>query len=208
MRTIKKIIISTLKEIKWRKKNKHNDTYYVNITDFNCVYVGKGTYGPIDALINDNHYYLKIGNYCSIAEDVRFIVSSDHPTNYISTFPFNEKICGELNTSAKSKGNIIVCDDVWIGTRALIMSGVTIHQGAIIAAGAVVTKDVPPYAIVAGVPAKIIKYRFNKNVINRLEKIDFSNIDEEFIIKYKDEFNKIINDVEQLEFLNEQITSK
>ncbi|WP_199589186.1 MULTISPECIES: CatB-related O-acetyltransferase [Coprobacillaceae] len=198
MRTIKKLIITTIKEMKWRKINKHNDTFYVNITDFNCVSVGKGTYGPIDVLINVDKYKLNIGNYCSIADDVRFILSSDHPLHRISTYPFNEKIFGELGTSAVSKGDIIVHDDVWIGTRSIILSGVEIGQGAVIAAGSIVTKDVPPYAIVAGIPAKIVKYRFSEDLIKELLKIDFSKIDDDLIKENKVLFNENIESVIQI----------
>ena len=87
------------------------------------------------------------------------------------------------NFEAKSKGDIIIKDDVWIGTNAIILSGVTIGQGAIIAAGAVVTKDVPPYAIAGGNPAQIIKYRFEPEIIEKLKKFDYSKLTEEKIQK-------------------------
>ena len=120
--------------------------------------VGKNTYGPINALMFNRDSKLIIGNFCSIAPRVSFIVSADHYTNHISSFPFKVKVLGE-SYEGVSKGDIIVDDDVWIGYGATIMSGVHIGQGAVVAAGAVVTKDVPPYAIVGGVPAKVIKYR-------------------------------------------------
>lgn len=72
-------------------------------------------------------------------------------------------------------------DDVWIGTNALVLSGVEIGQGAVIAAGTVVTKSVPPYAVVAGVPARIIKYRFEKETVDKLLKLDLGKIDAEYI---------------------------
>ena len=80
-----------------------------------------------------------------------------------------------------AKGDIILEDDVWIGHSAIIMSGVTLGQGSIVAAGAVVTKDVPPYAIVGGNPAKIIKYRFEREVIEKLLKFDFSKLSNEVV---------------------------
>lgn len=76
----------------------------------------------------------------------------------------------------------MVCDDVWIGYGAMILSGLTINQGAIIAAGSVVTKNVPAYAIAGGNPAKIIKYRFEDSIIDKLVKIDFSKLDKNLII--------------------------
>lgn len=82
---------------------------------------------------------------------------------------------------AWSKGPIVIGNDVWIGMDSMILSGVTIGQGAVIAAGSVVTKDVPPYAIVGGNPAKVIKYRFEPQIIDRLLKIEFSNINDRFV---------------------------
>lgn len=84
---------------------------------------------------------------------------------------FKEKV------KEKTKGKIILDDDVWIGDQVLVLSGVHIGKGAIVAAGCVVTKDVPPYAIVGGIPNKIIKYRFSKQIIQKLQGIDYSGID-------------------------------
>jgi len=78
---------------------------------------------------------------------------------------------------ARTKGEIVVSDDVWIGHGATILSGVEIGQGAIVGARSVVTRDVPPYAIVCGNPARIAKYRFEGPVIEKLKMIDFSKID-------------------------------
>ncbi|MBP3710262.1 MAG: CatB-related O-acetyltransferase [Treponema sp.] len=89
----------------------------------------------------------------------------------MSTYPFKAKIFG-VEREALSKGDIVIEDDVWVGENALILSGVTIRQGAIVAAGAVVTKDVEPYSIVAGIPAKIIKYRFSEELRKELLNID------------------------------------
>lgn len=144
--------------------------------------IGKHTYGFV--LSNVEHYSadenikLSIGDYCSIGPNVRFIVASEHPYKALSTYPFKVKMLG-YEFEASSKGSIIVKDDVWIGLNSVILSGVTIGQGAIVAAGSIVTKDVPPYAIVAGNPAKIIKYRFEPEVIEKLIKFDFSKLTDE-----------------------------
>lgn len=115
-----------------------------------------------------------IGKYCSIANDV-FIGLGKHPTDLISTSPLFYRKRNTLKLQLVEKdfdfeeyANISIGNDVWIGTRAIIMDGLKIGTGAIIAANSVVTKDVPPYAIVAGVPAKIIKYRFQENKIDEL----------------------------------------
>ena len=83
------------------------------------------------------------------------------------------------------------------------MSGVHIEQGAIVAAGAVVTKDVPAYAIVGGTPAKIIKYRFEEKIVDYLKQIDYEKLDIEFIKKYEEEMYKPVKSIEQIRWLEE-----
>ena len=165
---------------KWKKKNQHNGTYAVNVFDMTKVEVGIYTYGGVNVLTYNDEAKLKIGNYCSIAPNVTFILSADHYVDHISTFPFKVKVLGE-KLEGVSKGNIVVQDDVWIGYGTTVLSGVTIGQGAVIAAGSVVTKDVPAYAIVGGVPAKIIKYRFDKEIVKKLAELDYSKLDRSII---------------------------
>lgn len=119
----------------------------------------------------------RIGSFCSIANDV-FIGLGTHPTDYFSTSPlvyrvtntFRVKLIDE-DLSFAEYAQIEIGNDVWIGARAIVMDGVKICDGAIIAAGSVVTKDIPPYAIVGGVPAKIIRYRFTPEKIDQLLKL-------------------------------------
>jgi len=172
---------------KWNKNNRHNFTNSANFFPISQVNVGRGTYGNIYALIFDSSAYLRIGNYCSIAPGVKFIVAADHFLHHISTYPFRVKIYGDKYEGV-SKGDVIIEDDVWIGENALILSGVTIGQGAVIAAGAVVDKSVPPYAVVGGVPAKIIKYRFAPDIIKELLMIDYSKLEKQIIEKHLKEF--------------------
>lgn len=167
----------------WRKRNKHNFTRVISRFDINCVKVGYATYGNLNVLNYNNGEMLTIGSYCSIGPNVTFVLNSDHNLHHISTYPFKVKILREEQYEAISKGDIKIDDDVWIGYGATIMSGVQIGQGAVIAAGAVVTKDVPPYAIVGGVPAKVIKYRFSPEIIEKLMKIDYSRLDKEIVEK-------------------------
>jgi len=139
--------------------------------------------------------YLKIGYYCSISLNVKFILSSEHPMNHISTYPFKTFILNDgKNYDAFGKGDIVLEDDVWIGESAIILSNVHIGQGAVIATGSVVTKDVPPYAVVAGVPAKIIKYRFSDNIIKKLLNINFANLDFADINRNIDEWYSEVTD--------------
>lgn len=185
---------------KWRKLNSNNSTIALNIFDLNSVLVGKHSYGGIRVVNYNDKEKLVIGNYCSIAQDVTFILNADHRTDTFSTFPFKVKLFGE-KFEGVSKGDIIIDDDVWIGYGSTILSGVHIGQGAIVAAGAVVTKNVPPYAIVGGVPASVIKYRFSEKIIDELLKIDFNKLDDSIIEIHLQELYKKIETVEQLKWL-------
>lgn len=125
-----------------------------------------------------NHDKLIIGKFCSIACGAKFLFNSaNHTLSSLSTYPFPlffEEWGLEKKNVADSwdnKGDIIVGNDVWIGYEAVILSGVTIGDGAVIGARAVVTKDVPPYTIVGGVPAKPIKKRFSEESIKKLQSI-------------------------------------
>lgn len=161
---------------KWRKHNSHNQTTSQNIFDISLVKVGKNTYGGIKLITYNNVHKLNIGNYCSIGPNVTFILDAEHRTDTITTYPLKVRLFNYAK-EAFGKGDITIKDDVWIGYNSIILSGVTINQGAIVAAGSVVTKDIPAYAIVGGNPAKIIKYRFNDEIIKKLLSLDFENVD-------------------------------
>ncbi len=125
---------------------------------------------------------LKVGKFCSIACGVKFLfTSANHTMHSISTYPFpiffEEWGLDVTNiTSAwDNKGDIVIGNDVWIGYEAIVLSGVTIGDGAIIGTRAVVTKDVPPYTIVGGIPAKPIRKRFSDEVISKLLELQWWN---------------------------------
>lgn len=129
---------------------------------YHDITIGKGTYGGIFNLANVNKK-TTIGNYCSVAPNV-YIYNRNHPKNFISMHPFfynsELKIIDKDTVEYEEK---IIGNDVWIGQNAIILPSVKrIGNGVVIAAGAVVTKDIPDFAVVAGVPAKIISYRFSK----------------------------------------------
>lgn len=165
----------------WKKVNSHNFTTPISFTPFEMIKIGKGTYGKINVHACSCNYVLSIGNYCSIADNVVFLLNVDHNYHNLLTFPFKAKYMDI--PEAGSRGDIVIEDDVWIGHGVIVLSGVHIGQGAVIAAGAVVTKDVPPYAIVGGVPASVLKYRFSDSVIEKLLKVDYSKLDVNFIVK-------------------------
>lgn len=149
------------------------------------VSVGKFTYGitPNNVVFfNEGDAKIIIGKFCSIASGVKFMAGGEHDFKRVSTFPFSKKMNKLLNKQESfSKGEIKIGNDVWIGTDAIILSGVNIGDGAVIAARSVVVKNIPPYAIVGGNPAKIIKMRFSDSQIVDLLKIKWWDWDEEFI---------------------------
>lgn len=123
---------------------------------------------------------LIIGNFCSIATGSSIILSSSHRTDWISTYPlihtenksrFDHFDDGHQRGIISGKGNIVIGNDVWIGINAIILPGVKIGDGAVIGAGSVITKNVDDYEVVAGNPAKHIRYRFSNKEITALKKI-------------------------------------
>ena len=186
-------------QINWMKLNKHNQTTANNIFDVNLVVVGKESYGELNIISFADRCKLHIGNYVSIAQEVVFMLDAEHKLNSISTFPFKVKALKTCKAEAFGKGDIMVDDDVWIGYRSIIMSGVHIGKGAVISAGAVVTKDVPPYAIVGGVPAKLIKFRFDEDSQKKLLSFDFEKLDHNFIETNLDKLYEPLTTIDSIE---------
>jgi acetyltransferase-like isoleucine patch superfamily enzyme len=134
--------------------------------------VGRHTYGhPLIVSYQGSETRVVIGHFGSISPGVMLITGGVHPVDWVSTFPFRIQwgLKGALaDGTPATRGDIVIGSDVWIGTDAMVLSGVTVGHGAVIAARAVVTRDVPPYAIVAGVPARVVRYRFDPETIDRL----------------------------------------
>ena len=131
---------------------------------------------------------LKIGKFCSIACGAKFLfTSANHALRSLSTYPFPIFFeewgldVKDIRQAWDNRGDIVIGNDVWIGFEAVILSGVTVGDGAIIGSRAVVTKDVPPYTIVGGVPARPIRRRFEDAVIEKLEALRWWDWDEEAI---------------------------
>ena len=201
LKEIFKLYKSGVRKAKWHKLYPESDTIPVNDFDFNHVRVGKGSYGELHVVDFGGECRLLIKSYVSVAQNVSFILNADHYTKHISTYPFKVKMLKICQSESFGKGDIVVLDDVWIGYGATIMSGVTIGQGAIVAAGSLVTKDVPPYSIVGGVPAKVIKYRFSEDVISELLKIDYSKLTKEMVEEHVDDLYRNLEGIEQLHWL-------
>jgi virginiamycin A acetyltransferase len=181
---------------KKEKIHKLNLPYTRNFSNYTKYSIGKYTYGlPI---VKDWHQgsTLEIGNFCSIAENVTILLGGNHPVDWVSSFPFgvifeNFQERYYEHRGKLSKGDVIIGNDVWIGINATILSGVKIGDGAIVAANAVVTKNVEPYTIVGGNPAKILKKRFSDEAISKLLVIQWWNWD---IGKIEENLDLIVSD--------------
>ena len=169
---------------------------------------GKGTYFDrnINIITWSDEYKVKLGKYNSIGRDCNFFLHANHRPDWVTT---STTLLGPVDHEIESmmfrmghpscKGDIVIENDVWIGATSTIMSGVTIHNGAVIGAGTTVTKDVPPYAIVVGNPGKVIKYRFDEDQIKALLNIKWWEWDEEKIRNntlslWSNEINKFISE--------------
>ncbi len=139
---------------------------------------------------------LYIGNFVSFGAECVIMMGGNqlHRPDWICTFPFDTR-------SFVAAGDTVIDDACWIGSRAMIMQGVHLGEGCVVAAGSVVTKDVPPYAVVAGVPAQIIKYRFTADQIQTILALKLYDLDEKQILKMREVLQS--DDVEKLiEFVN------
>jgi acetyltransferase-like isoleucine patch superfamily enzyme len=152
--------------------------------------MSKYTYGHIEKhTFPNNPNKLEVGSFCSIASGVQVWLSGNHRTDWVTTYPFghiNQNIFNNFDGTGHpaSKGDVIIGNDVWIGANVTIMSGVTIGDGAVIACDSHVVKNIEPYSIVGGNPAKFIKYRFNTEQIEKLLEIKWWNWDDEKINRY------------------------
>ena len=129
---------------------------------------------------------MEIGNFCSIAPGVSIYLGGNHNTNWVTTYPFghiHQTVFNNFNGAGHpaTKGDVIIHNDVWIGSNVTIMSGVIIGNGAVIANNSHVVKNVEPYSLIGGNPAKLIKYRFTPEQITQLLEIKWWDWDSEKI---------------------------
>lgn len=133
--------------------------------------VGPHTYGPL-VLRHwgaPGTYVCRVGDYCSIADGAQVFLGGYHRPEWVSMYPFGAfaewRGPGVRTDHTVGRGDVVIGSDVWLGSQCMIMAGVTIGHGAVVAARAIVSRDVPPYAIVAGNPARVVKHRFDDETI-------------------------------------------
>ena len=131
------------------------------------IAVGAYTYGRPKVRFPESGAKLTIGRYGSIADGVEILLGGNHRTDWVTTYPFPEfaarwPAAAGIAGSHATRGDVSIGHDVWLGSQCMVLSGVTIGTGAVVAARAVVTRDVPPYAIVAGNPARQLRFRLDE----------------------------------------------
>lgn len=206
-----KFIISLVKRAYWFAYNLRGGAIYVNTLSLKTK-LGKGVLirsgneiGEIEigdySYISGPRAYVEcatIGKYCSIARQT-IIGVSDHDHGWLTTSPIASSKCYgfiDVDKQQRQKAPPVIGNDVWIGANSIIFRGVTVGDGAVVAAGSVVTKDVPAYAIVGGVPAKVIKMRFSNEIIKILLDMKWWDWPESKIkesAKYMDDIDNFVN---------------
>lgn len=168
---------------KQQQKRKSNTSEVSGLIKNSQIRVGRFTYGHEKIAIRQwgEGAALTIGSFCSIASSVTIFLGGNHRLDWATTFPFGhifqEELGGtEIKGHPATNGDVMIGDDVWIGHGATIMSGVSIGSGAVVAANSTVAKDVMPYEVVGGNPAKFIKSRFRKEIIDLLLTLEWWNL--------------------------------
>jgi len=157
-----------------------NDFSQSGILGRSPILVGRFTYGFGNISINqwNEGAKLEIGSFCSIAANVTVFLGGNHRTDWITTFPFGHIYIDELGGEnivghPATKGDVVIGNDVWIGSGVTILSGINIGDGAVLSANATVVKNVQPYEVVGGNPARLLKLRFDEDIVNLLLKLSW-----------------------------------
>lgn len=198
---LKKAKVFLEKEVVFKKAEFEGSNRIGKRTNIRKAKIGFGTYIGENCLLNN----VKIGRFCSIGNNIR-IVLGNHPLNYVSTHPFCYTTIFEKEglyfKNIKKFDDILRLDedkvleigsDVWIGDNVVIFGGVKIGDGAVLGTGTIITKDVPAYSVIVGIPGKVLKMRFSQNEIEFLEKLKWWNKDKEWLEKNIDKFSNISN---------------
>lgn len=171
-----------LKRIRGIMRNKTKKTLHQRYPQYD---IGFGSYGDLTIRSWGEDATVKIGAFCSFAH-CQIYLGGEHRTDWVTTYPFSEfwESVKHIKGHPKTKGDVIIGNDVWIGNEAIVMSGVNIGDGAVIGTRALVTKDVPAFSIVAGIPARVVRMRFDEKTISRLVALQWWNWDKAKIERY------------------------
>jgi virginiamycin A acetyltransferase len=181
-----------------------NVTLQENSVPFPIMILGRGSYivgAQIQSMLNFDIkagiHNIQIGAFCSLADDVTFMVNMNHDYDKVTTSAdalVSASVTPCRVSETPRKGQILIQNDVWIGHGATLFSGVTVHNGAVIAANANVTKDVPPYAIVGGNPARVLKHRFAEEQILQLLNIAWWDWDSGVLSDRREDFGLSVHE--------------
>jgi acetyltransferase-like isoleucine patch superfamily enzyme len=146
--------------------------------------IGRWSYGDLTVRSWGEGAALTVGAFCSIAPGAQILLRGEHRSDWVTTFPFNSlwESAKHVSGHPMNKGDVVIGNDVWIGTEAMIMSGVTIGDGAVVGARSLVSRDVEPYSIVAGNPARLVRMRFSEATVKRLLDLRWWELRDEEIV--------------------------
>lgn len=215
MQKIADRLIRHLRNVNWLPPRKDNSIINKTSDYGPKVTVGRHTYGikkrTVFSELSPNQPPVSIGSFCSIASGVVILANADHPIHLPSIYPFRSNLFAKgkkpgktsPNLDVVTKGPVEIGHDVWIGTNAIVLSGVSIGTGAVIGAGAVVTKAIPPYAIAVGNPARVVRYRFEPEIIERLLHSEWWLLSDETIQEmepyfYSEDINQFLDKIKSI----------
>jgi len=189
-KTVKNLLLRVAPGLRYTNRNRRYRKYDI----------GDYTYGFPRVVSWNEGAGLKIGRFCSIAENVSIFLGGEHRTDWVTTYPFSvlDDCFSHITGHPSTKGDVEIGNDVWIGWSATLMSGIRVGDGAVIGAFAVVARDVKPYEIVAGNPARHIRPRFSEDIVEKLLAIrwwdwDIEKIRENVPHLLQDDIEKFVN---------------
>ena len=158
-----------INEAEWYKQAARDNPGMIEAGDY--------SYGDFTVNAWDDSTKLRIGKFCQIAQDTMIMLGGEHDRQRVSTYPFDIIVGGKADCDRFTSGNITIGNDVWIGARCTILSGVIIGDGSIIGAGSVLRKNlhIPPYSIVMGNPAEVVSWRYDGRIVDALLRIAWWN---------------------------------
>ncbi|MBR06535.1 MAG: hypothetical protein CMP48_02530 [Rickettsiales bacterium] len=196
MHRIKVLIFNTIQFFRYPKLLFLGVRLHPGVRIYGDVLIGRYTNINGPAYISSGSNKCIIGKYCAIGHNLR-VRGDNHNMNYLNLHARSQNEFG-FGYFHESKGSVVIGNAVWIGDNVIILPGVSIGDGAVIGAGSVVTKNVPPYSVVVGVPAKVIKLRFNEWMIDELNELRWWDWSNDKILQNKKLFSTSLDEINDL----------